>query len=32
MNYVELRPHLIPAHIFRVRRYIRTEYDFDYFI
>jgi starch synthase (maltosyl-transferring) len=31
-NYVELNPHKIPAHILCVRRRIRTERDFDYFM
>lgn len=30
-NYVELHPSQVPAHIFRVRRHIRSEQDFDYF-
>jgi starch synthase (maltosyl-transferring) len=30
-NYVELDPKFVPAHIFRLRRKIRTEHDFDYF-
>jgi len=30
-NYVRLDPAVIPAHIFRVRRKIKTEADFDYF-
>jgi starch synthase (maltosyl-transferring) len=30
-NYVEMDPHSSPAHIFRLRRYLRTERDFDYF-
>lgn len=30
-NYVELRSDTIPAHIFSVRRYVRTEHDFDYY-
>ncbi|MEO9175028.1 MAG: alpha-1,4-glucan--maltose-1-phosphate maltosyltransferase, partial [Gaiellales bacterium] len=30
-NFVELDPQILPAHIFRVRRRIRTEHDFDYF-
>jgi len=30
-NYVELNPHVCPAHIFRVRRLERTEQHFDYF-
>lgn len=31
-NYVELDPKGVPAHIFRLRRYVRTERDFDYFL
>ena len=31
-NYVELDPHILPAHIFKVRRKVRTEKDFDYFL
>ncbi|MCF8303718.1 MAG: alpha-1,4-glucan--maltose-1-phosphate maltosyltransferase [Bacteroidales bacterium] len=31
-NYVELNPHTSPAHIFRIRRKVRTERDFDYFM
>lgn len=31
-NYVELNPHRLPAHIFALRRYARTEHDFDYFL
>jgi starch synthase (maltosyl-transferring) len=31
-NYVELDPYVVPAHIFRVRRQVRTEHDFDYFL
>jgi starch synthase (maltosyl-transferring) len=31
-NYVEVDPRLAPAHIFRLRRRIRTERDFDYFM
>jgi starch synthase (maltosyl-transferring) len=30
-NYVELDPAVAPAHIFRVRRRVRSEHDFDYF-
>ncbi len=30
-NYVELNPHVVPAHVFRVRRRIRSERDFEYF-
>jgi starch synthase (maltosyl-transferring) len=31
-NYVQLDPHFVPAHIFHVRRHVRTERDFDYFL
>ena len=31
-NYVELEPRVSPAHIFRLRRYVRTEGDLDYFM
>jgi len=31
-NYVEINPHVVPAHVFRIRHRIRTERDFDYFI
>jgi starch synthase (maltosyl-transferring) len=31
-NYVEIDPAIIPAHIFRLRRYLRTERDFDYYL
>ena len=31
-NFVRLDPKINPAHIFRVRRKIRTERDFDYFM
>ncbi len=31
-NYVELNPHLMPAHILRIRRRVRSERDFDYFM
>ena len=30
-NYVELKPTAVPAHIFALRRRVRTEHDFDYF-
>ena len=30
-NYVELDPHVLPAHVFRVRRRLRSEHDFDYY-
>jgi starch synthase (maltosyl-transferring) len=31
-NYVELNPQVMPAHIFRIRRKVRTERDFDYYL
>ncbi len=31
-NYVELNPQLVPAHVFRIRRRVRTERDFDYYM
>jgi starch synthase (maltosyl-transferring) len=31
-NYVELNPQTVPAHILRIRRRIRREQDFDYFM
>jgi len=31
-NYVELDPHSLPAHIFRLRRRVHTEHDFDYYM
>jgi starch synthase (maltosyl-transferring) len=30
-NYVELNPHVVPAHVFRIRRRVRTERDFEYY-
>ncbi|HZF49246.1 MAG TPA: alpha-1,4-glucan--maltose-1-phosphate maltosyltransferase [Polyangiaceae bacterium] len=30
--YVELDPNVIPAHIFRLRRFVRTEQDFEYYL
>lgn len=31
-NYVELDPKTVPAQIFRLHRYLRTEKDFDYYL
>ncbi len=31
-NYVQIDPHSVPAHIFVVRRHVRSEQDFDYFM
>jgi len=31
-NYVELIPESLPAHILHVRRWVRTETDFDYYL
>ena len=32
LNYVELHPDRIPAHLFVIRRRVRTEQDFDYYM
>src|SRR3712207_9392004 len=31
-NFVQLNPHVVPAHIFRIRHRIRTERDFEYYL
>ena len=31
-NYGQIDPHSVPAHIFVVRRHVRSEQDFDYFM
>ena len=31
-NYVELNPQVMPAHVLRVRRRIRQEQDFEYYL
>ena len=31
-NYVQLNPYSMPAHVFRLRRLVRSEIDFDYFL
>jgi starch synthase (maltosyl-transferring) len=31
-NYVELTPERLPAHIFSIRPWVRTERDFDYYL
>jgi len=31
-NYIELNPDVMPAHIFAIRRRVRTERDFDYYM
>jgi starch synthase (maltosyl-transferring) len=31
-NYVQIDPHSVPAHVFVIRRNLRTEQDFDYFM
>ncbi|HEY0788262.1 MAG TPA: alpha-amylase family glycosyl hydrolase, partial [Thermoanaerobaculia bacterium] len=31
-NYVELNPHVVPAHIFLVRHRVRSERDFEYYL
>ncbi|MBK8977542.1 MAG: alpha-1,4-glucan--maltose-1-phosphate maltosyltransferase [Planctomycetes bacterium] len=30
-NFVEIDPHTMPAHVFSIRRFLRSEQDFDYF-
>ncbi|MBX6340879.1 MAG: DUF3416 domain-containing protein, partial [Thermomicrobiaceae bacterium] len=32
VNYVELNPHVMPAHVFRVRHRVRSEQDFEYYM
>ena len=31
-NYVKLNPSVCPAHVFRVRRHIGSEHNFEYYI
>jgi starch synthase (maltosyl-transferring) len=31
-NYVQLDPHVVPAHVFRARRHVATEHGFEYFV
>ena len=31
-NFVELDPQVMPAHVFRIRRKLRSEQDFEYFL
>ncbi len=31
-NYIQLDPKIVPAHIFRVRKRLKREHDFDYFM
>jgi starch synthase (maltosyl-transferring) len=31
-NYAQINPHVSPAHLFRIRRRVRTERDFEYFL
>jgi starch synthase (maltosyl-transferring) len=31
-NYIELNSQIVPAHVFRMRRRVRTERDFDYYM
>jgi starch synthase (maltosyl-transferring) len=31
-NYVEMNPQIMPVHIFRLRKRLRSEHDFDYFM
>ena len=31
-NYIELDPHIAPAHIFQIKRRVRSEQDFEYYL
>jgi starch synthase (maltosyl-transferring) len=31
-NFIELNPQVVPAHILRIRKKVRSEQDFDYFM
>jgi starch synthase (maltosyl-transferring) len=31
-NYVMLDPERLPAHVFKLRRHVRSEHDFDYYV
>jgi starch synthase (maltosyl-transferring) len=31
-NFVQLNPHVVPAHVFRIRKRLRTERDFEYYL
>ena len=31
-NYIELNPQVMPVHLFRIRKRLRSEHDFDYFM
>ncbi|MFN2544430.1 MAG: alpha-1,4-glucan--maltose-1-phosphate maltosyltransferase [Actinomycetota bacterium] len=31
-NFVELNPHVVPAHVFRIRHHVRNEHDFEYYL
>jgi starch synthase (maltosyl-transferring) len=31
-NYLQLNPHVVPGHVFRIRRRVRTERDFEYYL
>jgi starch synthase (maltosyl-transferring) len=31
-NFVMLDPRRVPAHVFKIRRHVRSEHDFDYFL
>jgi len=32
INYVQLDPQVSPAHIIRIRRHLKREHDFDYYL
>jgi starch synthase (maltosyl-transferring) len=31
-NFIELNPHLVPAHVFQIKRRVRSEQDFEYYL
>jgi starch synthase (maltosyl-transferring) len=31
-NFVQINPHIVPAHVFRIRRRVRSEHDFEYYL
>ena len=31
-SFIELNPHVVPAHVFRIRHRVRREHDFEYFM
>lgn len=31
-NFIQINPHVVPAHVFRIRRRVRSEHDFEYYL